>query len=329
MKRRMATNYGELAGTAITAGLTLMLFRWAQLVATWQFVTIDALGLAFVGGALLFGGALFAGHVALHEYDRSEAAGYAAVGAIGGLLAFFGIAGPDVLQRAQWHDELSLAIAAPLVLGALFGLIYRARAGVERVDGDRIEGAIAAHDGPPLALIDGEPDQEHYYKGPVEVRTSLGLLFAAGGAVGALMAALLLVLALSGSMMMTGTWYEAWGYYDPYFARRGSGAAIAMILICCFSLFVPNLIGHRVAQYFKVTTVGGYTGVGLAANLVLGLLVPPFLVMAPFAAASLGLYRRWVGLQPVGLPEDVWVRDKRALVAADHPARQYHRVIAE
>jgi hypothetical protein len=39
------------------------------------------------------------------------------------------------------------------------------------------------------------------------------------------------------------------------------------------------------------------------------------------------LYRRFAGLEPLPLPETIIATDPNALVGADHPARQQHRVI--
>jgi hypothetical protein len=105
--------------------------------------------------------------------------------------------------------------------------------------------------------------------------------------------------------------------------------AVSLILGLAVLMVVPTLIGHYAARYFRATSAGAYVGYGFLANVLLGLVTGIFLVAAPFAAASLALYRRLAGLEPVGLPDDVLVRDPRALVAADHPARRYHRVIVK
>ena len=67
---------------------------------------------------------------------------------------------------------------------------------------------------------------------------------------------------------------------------------------------------------------------GFGTCVAVGILLPPFLVAAPFTAGAMALYRRWAGVEPVPLPGDVVVRDARALVGADHAARRYRRVVS-
>jgi hypothetical protein len=57
---------------------------------------------------------------------------------------------------------------------------------------------------------------------------------------------------------------------------------------------------------------------------VIGLLITMRLVL-PLAVAMFA-YRRLAGLEPAGLPEDIEVDDRRALIGADHVRRKYSRV---
>jgi len=66
-----------------------------------------------------------------------------------------------------------------------------------------------------------------------------------------------------------------------------------------------------------------------------GSLLLVFLVNAAFAVvlgaatgALMGaVYRRFAGIEPLALPEDVLSADPNALVAEDHPSRRRHAVI--
>ena len=183
-----------------------------------------------------------------------------------------------------------------------------------------IEHAVRAGGDTAPALIDTGADQ--YFSGPMEVRFSLSLMFAAGALLGATLAAVALLLVLSGTLMSGRVTGDAT-------AARVIGMTVSMVLGFGVLMLLPTLLGHYAAKFFKATSAGSYVGYGFLANVALGLVTGVFLIAAPFAAASLALYRRLAGLQPVGLPDDVHVRDRRALIAADHPARRYHRVIAE
>lgn len=183
-----------------------------------------------------------------------------------------------------------------------------------------IEAALEAKAGPEPALLG--TGGESYYSGPMQVRFSLSLMFASGALLGAIMAAIVILLSLTGSLMSS-------RFVDDGFAVQSVGMAVSLILGLGILMVVPTLIGHYAARYFRATSAGAYVGYGFLANVLLGLVTGIFLFAAPFAAASLALYRRLAGLEPVGLPDDVLVRDHRALVAADHPARRYHRVIGK
>jgi hypothetical protein len=50
--------------------------------------------------------------------------------------------------------------------------------------------------------------------------------------------------------------------------------------------------------------------------------------LAAIIGAIMGAtYRRFAGIEPLPLPEDVLATDPRALVPEDHPARRTHAVV--
>ena len=320
---RIKTDWQVFALVAGTAGILVGIAGWQRAVLTGTNATFDGLMLASLGGAAVFAALLVGGHFVVRGAARGRGAFYAATGALAGLFAFFVGGGQALVEIAAQQKLVTLALGLPLVVGALLGFVYERGAGIEDRADDRvevIEHAVRAGGDTAPALIDTGADQ--YFSGPMEVRFSLSLMFAAGALLGAILAAVALLLVLSGTLMSGRVTGDAT-------AARVIGMTVSMVLGFGVLMLLPTLLGHYAAKFFKATSAGSYVGYGFLANVALGLVTGVFLIAAPFAAASLALYRRLAGLQPVGLPDDVHVRDRRALIAADHPARRYHRVIAE
>jgi len=327
----------QLSGAA---GFGLLLWAVSQsngekAVAVW---TLDLAVLTLLLGGAAFGSLFGGGHFALRWAQVSASWSYGLAGALSGLIAFLGLGGVRSLELAQEVGTLSLALGLPALFGAVLGIIYHRRAGSDDEDADRparIEAALArlapplAADGVPASATTALPgliaaDGRQYYSGPLRVRTSLLLLFASGAAVGALFALLILVIGFSTNLIIAA---ERWAGSQGMLLRQGVGISIMLITFLGVTLFLPNVIAHKVAQKFRIVSTGGYCMVGFASCFAIGLLLPPFLFLAPPTAVSMVIYRRWVGLEPEALPPDVHVSDERALVGADHPARRYHKVI--
>jgi hypothetical protein len=306
----------------------------AKAAAAW---TLDLAVLTLlIGGAafgLLFGGA----HYALRWAQVGASWAYGLAGTLAALVAFLGLGGLKSLELAQEVGALSLALGLPALLGAILGLVYHRRAGSDH-DADRpakLEAALARVAPPPAA--DGSPalpaaalpalitaDGRHYYAGPLRVRSSLLLLFASGAAVGGLLSLLIIVIGFSTNLMVLA---ERWAGSQGMLIRHGVGISIMLITTLGVTLFIPNVIAHKLAQKFKIVSTGGYCLMGFGSCIAIGFLLPFFWLLAPPTAVSMAIYRRWAGLEPESLPPDVHVSDERALVGADHPARRYHKVI--
>jgi len=165
-----------------------------------------------------------------------------------------------------------------------------------------------------------------YFSGPIQVRTSYSALFLSGALFGLLTILIGFGLFILGvNLAPVENVFVEW----PGPTRE----AIAMWLIfgtigASVLLFIPNLFAHHVARWMKVTSVGGYAGVGFLSSLALCFVIPPLGVIAllPCPLAMM-LYRRMVGIEPIDLPSDLVVDTTDALVAADHPRRQYRRVL--
>jgi hypothetical protein len=337
---KVRTDGAESAVLAAVAGFGLLGARWGQTApeaaAQW---TVDAILLTLIGGGALFAALFLLCHFALRRLGRTHYALYGVAGAAAGFAAFLIFGGVRSIMLAGEQGLVTVAIGLPLAIGWSLGAIYRRMAGLEdagpRAAPEEIAAAAAqasaavpapsnapdapAPGGAPVLIEAGD---EHYYSGPLQVRTSGALLAASGAAVGGILGALVLLGAIAGAVSARDA--SALGI------GMGAGIGVSLLLVFGFALFLflPVWLSHKVAQRFRVTTTGGYAGVGFGTCIAVGILLPPFLVAAPFAAGAMALYRRWAGVEPVPLPGDVVVRDPRALVGADHAARHYRRVVS-
>jgi hypothetical protein len=321
--KRTRTDWQVLVLVSGTAGVLVGIASWQRAVVTGAAPTFDGLVLASLAGTAIFAAVLAGGHFAARDKARGRRGYYAVAGALAGLLSFAGSGGAALIEIAAEQQLVSLALGLPLVIGALLGIVYDSGAGIEDRDEARVEAieqALEGSEGAEPALIDTGEDQ--YFSGPMQVRFSLSLMFASGALLGLILAGIGFLLTLSGALISGEFLGEAT-------AARVVGMTVAVTIGTGVLMVLPTLLGHYAATFFKARTAGAYVGYGFLANIALGLVTGVFLVAAPFAAATLALYRRLAGIEPVGLPDDIRVRDPRALVAADHPARRYHRVVGE
>ena len=61
-------------------------------------------------------------------------------------------------------------------------------------------------------------------------------------------------------------------------------------------------------------------------------LLGPFAIMVVLpwilpSMAAIAVYHRLAGFEPLSLPDDIEVNDRRTLIAADHPRRQTRRIV--
>ncbi|HEY0012733.1 MAG TPA: hypothetical protein VGB79_07750 [Allosphingosinicella sp.] len=341
---KVRTDGAECAVLAAVAGFGLLGARWGQTApeqaARW---TVDAALLTMLGGGAIFAALFLAGHFALRRFGRTDSWLYGAAGAAAAIGAFLCFGGVRSIALAGDQGLVTVAIGLPLLAGWCLGAVYRRMAGLEHpapraAPADIEAAAVRACGHSPLPLASNAPDaparlphapaatlieagEERYYDGPLQVRTSAALLAASGAAVGGFFAALVLLGAIAGAITTRDASALGMGM------SVGAGASILLVLFFALFLFLPVWISHKVAQKFRVVTVGGYAGVGFATCIAVGILLPPFLVAAPFAAGAMALYRRWAGVEPVPLPGDIVVGDERALVGAGHAARRYRRVV--
>jgi hypothetical protein len=320
--QRTKTDWRVLAAVAAIAGILTGIAGWQRAAVIHAPITLDGTVLASLAGAAIFAAVLGGGHFLARDMARGRGAIYGAAGAFGGLLAFIATDGTELIRLAAEQRLVSLALGLPLLIGAGLGAGYANAARIEDRADNRvkaIEDAVRASGEPaPALLVAGEAE---YYSGPMQVRFSLPLMVAAGALFGVIVAGMVIVVAVAAAVSHG----HAYAQRAPDLLAMTS----SLIFACGIQVLLATVVGHFGARFFKATSPGSYVGYGFLANIALGLVTGVFLFTAPLAAVTLALYRKLAGLEPVGLPDDVRVRDRRALIGPDHPARRYHRVIAD
>lgn len=221
-----------------------------------------------------------------------------------------------------------------MVIGAIAGFLYRRRAGFETQD-DNPEALNQAaetrsipqesplHVSSVIATATTE-----YYSGPLQIRASF-------------MAAL--IAALVGSSVhtltsMTGLILDPLpaGAYPPSFRSPGGAAVLGIVGIAIpYLIFV--LIARGGLARARKTSMTAFVVTGLVTPLVFGFMFAVigmgamgFMFTAQFiipSAAAMAAYRSLAGLEPLALPEDIEVTDRRTLVSEDHVRRKVARII--
>ncbi len=294
--------------------------------------TYDRLIAWLVIGAGLYAGLFAGGHHLLRLRGVGARWAYVAVGAVSLAMLQAVMQGPQDLWAAFARGAGLVQFVFPALLGAAFGFLYAKRAGWEEPDEDWISLESPRTSGPasPGAVEGGGST---YFGGPVQVRTSIPLMFLA---------------ALSG-MLLFGlarmAFYTSWevsllGDVSAAEAvRHAAGASafggfmmVAGAIVGVPVMFVSILAGHYVARGFKRTDYGAYFGLGLVAPIAIALfsmfvLAPIALALAVANGVAMVLYRNLAGLEPVPVREDILAARERDLVAADHPRRAFGRVV--
>lgn len=334
------THISSLILASLCAGMAMIAGCWAVFgLDDGVFATIDGNIFALLLGSIGFLALFTLAHVGLMAARITHGWAYGAAGALCFVPTFLIAGGQALLAEAQAENAMSMAIVIPALIGAVIGYAYHATAGrvTHNDDPDRLAQWLGVQMELPADqrsdLTTARVADETYYNGPVEVRTSLGLMLMAGGITSLICVGLsVLIYQLSAQIL-----WEMVSSVDEAMALEMAQSLVTpnVILLTCLlvmicsviSLFVPNLVSHKLCQYMKVTSSGGYAAIGFGTCFAMGFIIFPLLAAAPFAAVSAALYRKLAGLQPLALPEDIEVRDARTLIPENHPRRQYHRVV--
>ena len=337
------TDFKALGISSFGAGIAMML---VNMPAAWQpgngKWTVDSALLDLGIAALVFAALLLIAHIALLSLKFGQGWMYLAAGMLVGLATFAGLHSGDLVQQARAGKMLSLVVIAIMLFGAMLGAVYYTIAGLRRPDaapdhlakwlGIKPE-AYADFDQSKFPVVD--TGAEKLFSGPTQVRSSFGIMF---------LACLIpwIILMLGGlALYWAGANFvdELSQVYaskapDELFytsSLRGPIAVTSMVFMVVLTALQAGfgLAIHNICRYFKITRSGGYALMGFAMSLVCGIVILPLILISPMMAISLNIYRRWAGLEPVGLPDPVIVRDPANLIAANHPRRSYHQIIEQ
>jgi hypothetical protein len=255
---------------------------------------------------------------------------YMAIGAAGSSVAHYVALAPAAYVETAYNGVLALLLAIPALLGATTGFLLHSSLGYA-ADGDDPQ-ALAAAAGDSAApspgglLSAGETD---YYGGPLQVRTSTMAAWIAA-LIGAALFSLVTMFSLNDGILPADV-------LPPLI--RTNPALAALMAIGVYS--IPFLFFIRKSHDFlQARGKDGIKSYALAGVFVpLGFCTMLLALMGPFAVmivlpwflpsvVAMTAYHRLAGFEPLSLPGDIEVSDRRTLLPADHVRRRMRRVIA-
>jgi hypothetical protein len=289
--------------------------------------------------ALFFGLSLIVA-LACDRYGRSKGlwkrSAYVLIGALSASITHFVALAPGGYVRAIDEGHLLVILVIPLLLGGATGFLLHKSLGYSTEDDDPLlleqtVGKAAASQAPigvatSLGLINS--GSAEYYDGPLQVRTS-------GWAA--------LVAALAGSavysIVTTLTLYDGALPMDALPPVFRNNPALGMLLasaVFTLPFFVFVRKSHDFLQARGKDGIKSYALAGLFVPLGFGLmllaLMGPFgvMVILPWIVPSviaMITYHRVAGFEPLALPSDIEVRDRRTMLPANHVRRRVRRVV--
>lgn len=300
---------------------------------------MDALLLSCLTGGLVFGGSFLIGHLVFRRIGLGRRFWYALLGAASLALAYASQMRAVDLEAVAERGLVAYFFALPTLIGAAMGFLYAYKAGWEIGDdnpdalAEVLKDGVGQEEGASAAPTLVRAGDTEYFAGPLRVRTSFPLMILAAA----------LAMALAGATKaLSSLVFEASLLADrsnaaviDHTAQMSLFAGLEMgfiVLVGVLPVTLSILAGHYIARGFRTHARWAYFLIGLVAPAVLtllsmGALLGVGLVIALPAAIGLLLYRNFAGLEPVPVREDIRMTDERALIAADHPRRQFGRII--
>jgi hypothetical protein len=133
------------------------------------------------------------------------------------------------------------------------------------------------------------------------------------------------------------TYFVPGGKWPVFFSAFSAQTFLMMLTATVIPSAILILCIHQIAKALRLQRGFEYAAVGSVTTLLCCLVFAPaspftsvrlFLGLGLIYGALMGrLYRRFAGLEPIPLPEEVIVTDQAALVSEDHPSRHDHRVV--
>lgn len=314
-----------------------------------------------------------AGHLTFRKLGVASRWAYGGLAAACCLAAFAILMPRANFERLFETGTVSLFLLFGAVAGAVFGFLYHWRSGYDaegdrpsalaatlsgrmaKVTGAETPRPMQPQGGPTVASAgpsafapqpasvrspsvsdDGalvDTGESEYFNGPLQVRTSLPVMFVAslGSTVLYGVGKYIVGMAFAASKAKDASpeaifeaAYKAAGY-------EGFGLAL-FVFTATLPFVVVIYAGHMAARALNKTSYAAYGAIGLLTPIVMGLFV--FIVgafigvqVAIPAALAMMVYRNMAGLEPKPVKEDIMVKDRRNLVGANHARRTFGRVV--
>lgn len=293
-----------------------------------RIATLDRLLIPLAGFALVNFAVLIAGDRLARKLGRSDRSTYIIISAIAASAAHAVALAPAAYTTAVDRGTVSLLLAVPALLGAAMGFLLHRSLGYA-IAGDEPEAlAAVVGSGTETAPAHAITESAEYYSGPLQVRDSS-------------MAALIAAVTGSSLFIFTQALSEM---YVPFLggmvSPKAFGSPATLFLTAIASLTLPFFIfvkkAHAFLQSRGKVELRSYAKAGLFVPglFFLGLfaLLGPFAIMVVLpwilpSMAAIAVYHRLAGFEPLSLPEDIEVSDRRTLIAADHPRRHARRIV--
>ena len=303
----------------VHAVLTAMALLGAQAAQPNELPAPDQVLLLYLTRVAADGALLFAGHSVLRQRAISSRLAYALMGGVMAA-AGYAIAIRNNLFSAGVGTLLTVGLL-PTIAGMIAGFLY-----------GQFAGLAPARRFPPLSAEGLATSLA--FDGPTRVRTSVAAIVIA-----ALMPAVLTtVLSVSLASLLPGfVSYMSSGSNPVIAAALPAQLFLTFMVASIVPAAIFVLCMHHIARALRRDRAWAYAMIGGLMAAGCAYLVSPMVPLAPvlllmivtavYGSIMGALYRRFAGLEPVPLPEAVIATDPNALVAADHPARQQHRVI--
>lgn len=331
------TNYKKLFTTSLIAGLFCLVMARHGLPHLYSNKSIDALVILTMKSAIGFGILFYIAHHGIRWAQLNRDAAYMIAGAACLIVSYLLGPGVEIHHMAKAAGYASAVLAAPAIMGVVIGYIYWKGAGYD-TDNDDVDALAKASsqlnsENSTVDLSYISTREAEYYNGPLQVRSSF-IAAGLGGMMGGLIYNAVVVF-YSGIMMKNAMHSSLSSFSGGGFAGASNNLAYGLLtamLMGVVLLSIPIYVGHLIARAREKTDFSDYALIGGLIPIVLGLMmfVIGVMITLPFVPPmiiGMIVYRKYAGLEPMDLPEDIIARERRTLVGAEHVRRRMGRVV--
>jgi len=306
--------------------------------------TVDSYVLEGLRGGLTYMAFFLAGHFALRHWTIGSRWAYAGIGAVA-------CAGAVAIQMPAWawasqiqHGTISLLGGFVALMGAVIGFLYHWRSGYEARGDDpaalaralATPGQEGRFDGISPTISDDRAlvntGAAEYFDGPLQVRTSVPIMFVAALLSAGLYGLGLFIIRVGGQMVDQA---RAAMPLDQSLSLAVNAHLLTIVISGTFAplpFAVVVFLGHMLAKSLDKQSYLAYAVIGLLLPVLVSVLAGVtgviYGVQCIFPLAiAMCVYRNMAGLEPKPVKEDILLNDRRNLVGADHARRQFGRLV--